>query len=199
MSLLNKISIGVFTLIVVGFFVNLMANKFNFDAIWNIGWLVLFLLSFLFNIYFSLHLFFIYKKVPEGDILTFQRIMSQLNIEHTERVLHVYSSNIGFNDSFSIMAETFFNTHQQVRNRLGNRRLRYLMNEFVVAFRNYYNLYSNNAMSAGGVVRLYPEMKTKNPERYYNLIKELDNIGNVAYAKLTKVLEFANKNNINLS
>ena len=170
MKVLNKIFYVLIIVIILALIINIIADEFSFDDIWNHGWFILFLLSVTINVYLILHLVIIYRKIPESDKLSFQRIMKELNLNSIERILYTYESNLGFTDDESIMIEKFLYASKHIGNKIYNKRLNLLLYNFIKTFNEYYQCFSDNACSKNGRVRIYPEMKINEPIKYSNLI-----------------------------
>lgn len=190
MKTLNKVFAFLFSTVVIGYIVNIIAGKYGWDLISNNPWISIFFLSLLTNIYFILHLNIIYSKIPDNDIETLRKILSYINKNDMEFILHKYSSNIGFNLETTISVEKLIDAYEHIDNKVYHKKTAKLLNNFITSLKNYFNLYGRYSYTENNIVKIFPEMKINNPEKYNSLIKDLDKLADKAYINFQRLLDF---------
>lgn len=130
------------------------------------------------------------ENINFNDIMSLKRILSHLNKDDIEYILHKYSSSLGFNISISCSIESFFDSCDHIDNVIYNKKLKSLLNQFVISLQKYYILFSDNSELSNGIVRISYNMKMFDHKKYHKLIKELDKLGNISYKKFQNLINF---------
>jgi hypothetical protein len=187
---LNIISWTILSVVFLTYFINVLANKFDYEFIKLYFHFYAYPFLLLVILYLCLYLLFIKSKIPEQDMNSLQRVMKTLDKNILERITHTYSVSLGFNINTSIMIENFLYNYEHVDNQIYKKSLKKLLDIFAVSLRSFYSIFSDSATAINNKVVIYPELKMTNPDKYYKIIKELDELGNIVYKDLKKLIKY---------
>lgn len=184
-----------FTLALITFFIKEETRNF----IWNAGWLIPFIISFIINIVLATYIIIKFRTISQTDIDAYNSAMSYFYYDNVDYWLEEY--DMGGPIRWEEMKRYYdFRMHTSMSFfHINNRKLRLRMLSFRDSLSNFLNklaLYTSPMDNNPDFVKIPWELELEDPKIWEKEKDELNKLATLAHIEFTKLVKYAKKKEI---